>query len=216
MRVILFPLVFLLLGCKAMHFIHLVDTTAKPLFFANDTIFLSMDYIQHHDFVETKPEEWTDMDDTAQLFQRFSNDFETAARTYFPMNQVSVSYERGCLPWDNLFSNSRMWKLDTLQLQMCFMQKALSAKNSVFVHFIFDRSSNSAGSSRYGSMSASQFAVYIFYVAAVADDGAFYFRSFRNFGSIFNDTKYSVKREQKMINLIMQEFEKLLSTPPSL
>jgi hypothetical protein len=58
-------------------------------------------------------------------------------------------------------------------------------------------------------MSATQFANYTLYVAGVAENGAFYFRSFRNHGPIFNDTKYSVKREHKMINLIVSELQKL-------
>jgi len=212
MKVFLYPLVLLLLGCKATQHIHAVDTIEKPTFYANDTIFLSLDYFQHHDWKEESPDEWTGKDDTAYLFKRFASDFDSAAKIHFPLNPVPVSYERGCLPWDNLVK--RMRPLDTLQLQMCFWQNALSAKNSVFVHFAFNRGSNSAGSSRYGPMSATQFAIYTLYVAGVADNGSFYFRSFHNFGSIFNDTKYSIKREHKMIDLIMQELKKLSSTTP--
>ena len=206
MRVFLFPLVFLLLGCKATLFINVVDTTSKPQFSTGDSIYLSLDYFQHHDFKEESPDEWAGNDDTAYLFKRFISDFDSAAKVHFPMNPISVSHERGCLPWDNQFSKR---ELDTLQLQMCFKQKALLAKNCVFIYFAFNRGSNSAGSSRYGPMSATQFATYIFYVAGMTDNGTFYFRSFRNFGSIFNDTKYSVKREHKMINLIVSELQKL-------
>jgi len=206
MKVFLFSLVLLLFGCGVTRLVNSVDTIKKPTFHAGNTILLSLDYFQHHDWKEESPDEWIGNDDTAYLFRRFASDFDSAVKVHFPMNPMSVSPERGCLPWDNQFSK---WELDTLQLEFCFKQKALSEKKSVFVHFAFFRGSNSAGSSRYGPMSATQFANYTLYVAGVADNGSFYFRSFRNHGSIFNDTKYSVKREHKMINLIVSELQKL-------
>ena len=207
MKVFLYTPLLLLFGCGGTRFVHSVDTTSKPTFSTGDSIYLSLDYFQHHDWKEESPDDWSGNDDTSYLFKRFASDFDSAARTHFPMNRISVSQERGCLPWDNLVRT--MQPLDTLQLQMCFKQQALSAKKSVFVHFAFFRGSNSAGSSRYGPMSATQFANYTLYVAGLADNGAFYFRSFRNHGPTFNNTKFSVKREHKMINLIVSELQKL-------
>ena len=208
MKVFLYPLFILpLLGCKATLTVQSVDSIEKPTFYVNDTISLSLDYFQHHDFKEESPDEWTGRDDTTYLFKRFATDFDSTARIHFPSNQKTVSHERGCLPWGNLFS--RMRPLDTLLLEMCLRQKALSAKTRTFVHFIFEKVSTSAGSSRYGPMSATQSAYYIFYVAGVAHNGAFYFRSFRSSGPIFNDTRFSVKREHKMISLIISELQKL-------
>jgi hypothetical protein len=207
MKPILFSLAFLLTGCKATLSVQSVNTIEKPTFRERDTIFLSLDYFYHHDFKEKNPDELFLNDDTGYLFKRFISDFDNTARTFFPMNPISVSHNRGCLPLGNLFTTKR--PLDTLQLESCLRQKAPATKNSVFVHFIFTRGSSLAGSSNFLPFSNMQFDKYIFYVAGIAENGAFYFRSFRNVSTVYNRIDFSIKEEHKMVKKIVSELQKL-------
>ena len=204
MKILCLSLFLLLFGCKSTLTVQSVDSIEKPTFRAGDTIFLSLDYFLQHDFKEKSLDELFMNDDTAYLFKRFINNFDNAARTHFPMNPISASHNRGCLPMGNLFTTER--PLDTLQLAMCLRQKVLSTKNSVFVHFIFTRGSSLAKNSTLLNI---KFDRYVFYVAGVSENGAFYFRSFRNVSTVANKIDFSEKEEQKMINIIVKELQKL-------
>jgi len=202
-----FLLIFLMfLGACTLP-VHTIDKRYNYTLIAGDTIFISLSYIEHYHFDEEQQSEWLYVDDTTILFNRFLLQLNATISAAFPYNPIVFDNHESCLPWKNLFS--RLRPLDTIQLEGCIINNPQKAKRRALVHLVFERAFINASSTGYGSMSASRFAIYIPYIALVKSGQLVYFQSFRNTGSIFNDTKFSTKREEKMTRLIVSEIQKL-------